>query len=280
MTKKKLLLSLLYVLLFAYLVACMAVYVMQKRMLFPAYRAPLVASDWQPTAGDMQEQAMISGQCGKLHVASWRLKHSHGTVMIFHGNGESMVSVQTQAAKFLELGYSVMGWDYPGYGKSDDCWFSEQDLLQDTESAYQWLLKRESASRIVLYGRSIGTGLALYIASQHPGHHVLLVSPYDSLLNVAKDNEPFFIPVDLLMRYPLNATLWIGKAQGDIHAIHGTADTLIKPERAAALMRASKGNADIEWIKGADHFDLPKFMQSNRWLTKQLTSSSTFLLGE
>lgn len=272
MSKKKLLLGLLYLLLFAYLVTCMTVYIMQKRMLFPAYVAPVVASDWQPTAGDIQEQALITGQCGKLHVASWRLKESRGTVMIFHGNGESMVSMQIQAAKFLGLGYSVMGWDYPGYGKSDDCWFSEQDLLKDAESAYQWLIKREPASRVVLYGRSIGTGLALYIASQHPGHRVLLVSPYDSLLNVAKDNEPFLMPVGLLMRYPLHADVWIGKTKGDIHVIHGTADTLIRPERAEALMEASIGNADIEWIAGAGHIDITKSEQSNRWLAKQLTS--------
>lgn len=272
MTKRKLLPTLLYALLFAYLIACMAVYATQKRMLFPAYRAPLVASNWQPTTGDKQEQAMITGQCGKLHVTNWRLKQSHGTVMIFHGNGESMVSVQIQAAKFLALGYNVMGWDYPGYGKSDDCWFSEQDLLEDSESAYRWLLQRESAARIVLYGRSMGSGLALYIASRHPGHRVLLVSPYDSLLNVAKDYEPFFMPVGLLMRYPLHAEQWIGKAQGDIHAIHGTVDTLIKPQRAIALIKASRGNADIEWIEGAGHFDITRFKQSNRWLEKQLSN--------
>ncbi|HEY8117883.1 MAG TPA: alpha/beta fold hydrolase [Methylophilaceae bacterium] len=246
---------------------------MQKRMLFPAYMAPVVDTTWQPTAGDLQEQAMIAGQCGKLHVASWRLKQSRGTVMIFHGNGESMVSVQIQAQKFLDLGYSVMGWDYPGYGKSDDCWFSEHDLLKDTETSYQWLLKHESDSRIVFYGRSMGSGLALYIASKHPGHRVLLVSPYDSLLSVAKDNEPFIMPVGLLMRYPLSAVQWIGKVRGDIHAIHGTADALIKPEHAIALMKAAKGNADIEWIKGAGHIDITKFEQSNRWLTKQLTGS-------
>lgn len=273
MTKKNLLRYFLYCLLITYALACVVVYVMQKRMLFPAYMAPVVDTTWQPTAGDLQEQAMIAGQCGKLHVASWRLKQSRGTVMIFHGNGESMVSVQIQAQKFLDLGYSVMGWDYPGYGKSDDCWFSEHDLLKDTETSYQWLLKHESDSRIVFYGRSMGSGLALYIASKHPGHRVLLVSPYDSLLSVAKDNEPFIMPVGLLMRYPLSAVQWIGKVRGDIHAIHGTADALIKPEHAIALMKAAKGNADIEWIKGAGHIDITKFEQSNRWLTKQLTGS-------
>lgn len=259
---------------FGYLLICVAIYFMQDSMLFPAHLARPVPESWQPTAAERHVQAMLDGHCGKLHAVIWEISAAKGTVMVFHGNGESIASVESQVPPFQQLGYNVMAWDYAGYGRSTPCRFSEKDLLEDAETAYLWLEKQHPPSPIVLYGRSVGTALALYVAKQHPPLSVLLVSPYDALVNVAHDQMPFFMPVELLMRYPLHADQWIGQVQGHIHAIHGLEDTLIKPERAMALIRQAKGSADIEWVEGAGHNDITIFEKSRQWLERCLKDIS------
>ena len=265
----------LIIVLSIYLVICASIYFLQNQMLFPAYAARAVPQDWAPNLGQNDTQAMITGQCGKLHVVKWALPSDKGTIMIFHGNGESIASVQEQVPMFQKLGYSVMAWDYPGYGKSSNCWFNEDDLLRDSESAYQWLIKQTSVkqapeSDVILYGRSVGTGLALYIASQHQVKQVLLVSPYDALVSVAKDHMPFFIPVGLISHLPIHASQWLEHVKCKVRAIHGLNDTLISPVHAVALFKDVKANASIEWVAGAGHNDITSFEEYDRWLAKQL----------
>ncbi len=254
-----------YWLLSLYLLFCLAIYCVQGRMLFPAHLAMPVATDWQPKAGS---QAFLRGQCGKLHVASWPVANEKGTVMVFHGNAESLASVEYRVPTFHAQGYSVMAWDYAGYGQSADCWSGEQEMLQDAETAYLWLAA-QSKLPIVIYGRSVGSGPAVYIASKYPVEKLLLISPYDTLTNVAGENTPFFVPVRYLMRFPLASTEWINQVKAPIYAIHGLADTLIKPARASALFMKTKQKIHIDWVKDAGH-NVDGTVQFEAWLTKSL----------
>jgi uncharacterized protein len=261
---------LLLLTLLAYVGICGLIYYQQQAMLFPAYRAPVIENNWQPAKGSLARQVMLQGSCGDLHAVLWDVEDSKGVVMIFHGNAENMRTVEQQVPDFHRLGYAVAAWDYPGYGRSAGCWFDEQDLLVDATKAYRWTQQQAGGKPITLFGRSIGTGLALYIASQHPVRNVLLVSPYDSLANVAKDHMPPYIPVHWLILYPLHADEWIAKVQAPIHAIHGLKDTLISPDRARLLMSRAGNNAEITWVKDAGHHASELFGASNQWLERHL----------
>jgi len=258
------------VLLAIYAGICIFLYFAQKQMLFPAYLTKPVPADWQPTAGDSHVQAMISGNCGKLHVAIWKINHAKGTLMMFHGNGESLASIDEYAYAFNALGYNLMAWDYPGYGRSTDCWFSQTDLLDDAEGAYQWLASQENPQRIFIFGYSVGTGIALSVASKHQQNPVFLVAAYDSLLNVARENTYAFVPVGLIMRYPLDTQGWIETIKQPIYMIHGAADKLIHPSRAKQLVANAKGNAKIELVKNTGHTDDSLWIYRNQWLKRLL----------
>ena len=250
--------------------ACALIYCKQKSMLFPAQYAQAVPANWQPTAGDSQAQAFIAGNCGKINVAIWRIKNAKGTIMMNHGNGESLASINDYAYAFHALGYNLMAWDYAGYGRSTDCWFSQADLLSDAESAYQWLAGQEKPEKIFIFGYSIGTGVALSIAAQHQQNPVYLVAAYDSLTNVANDKLPRIVPVSLLTRYPMNTDAWVSAIQQPIYLIHGDQDQLIKPARAKMLVEHARGKAKIEWVKGAGHTDDALFIYRNQWLKRLL----------
>ncbi|HYG32025.1 MAG TPA: alpha/beta fold hydrolase [Methylophilaceae bacterium] len=250
---------------------CGWVYSRQQTMLFPAHAAPIMSSEWRPALGGNAQETQLDGSCGKLHAAMWEIPDSKGVILVFHGNAENLITVEDQVADFHRLGYSVAAWDYPGYGRSEECWFDEQDLLQDADKVFGWVRQQAGARPITLYGRSIGSAFALYIASHHPVHKVLLISPYDSLANVGRDHMPAYIPVSLLIRYPLNAGDWISRVKAPVHAIHGLNDTLIAPERARLLMERAGSNADITWVENAGHRASELFAGSPQWLEKHLS---------
>ena len=253
-----------------YLAACGYIYYEQKSMLFPAQYAQAVPVNWQPSAGDSASQAFIHGSCGTINVVIWRIKNAKGSIMMNHGNGESLASINDYAYAFHNLGYNLMAWDYAGYGQSSDCWFSQNDLLADAENAYQWLATQEKPEKIFIFGYSVGTGVALSVAASHQQNPVFLVASYDSLANVAKDNISPLVPIGLLARYPIDTAEFINKIQQPIYLIHGTADKLIRPARAQALVDASQDKAHIEWVQGAGHTDDALFMYRNQWLKRLL----------
>jgi uncharacterized protein len=258
------------ILLMIYLAICGYAYAKQKSMLFPIEHAQPVPANWQPTAGDSANQAFIDGSCGKINTVIWRINNAKGTIMMNHGNGESLASINDYAYAFHALGYNLMTWDYAGYGQSTDCWFSQDDLLADAESAYQWLAAQEKPEKIFIFGYSIGTGIALSVATHHQQNPVYLVAAYDSLQNVASEHMPKLIPVSLLARYPIDTEALVNAIKQPIYIIHGDADQLITPARSIALVKKSNNRAKIEWVKGAGHTSDSLFIYRNQWLKKLL----------
>lgn len=241
-------------------------------MLFPAYLAQPVPKNWQPSAGHSATQAFIDSSCGKIHTVIWKIKQPKGTIMMFHGNGESVASINDYAYAFHNLGYNLMTWDYPNYGLSSACLFSQNDLLKDAESAYLWLANQEKPENIIIFGYSIGTAIAIYTAGQHPQHDVYLVAAYDSLLNIAKEHTTGLLPISLIMRYPLSADVWIKNIKGRVHMMHGLNDSLIRPKRAQALIEKAHRNADIEYVKNGGHANDALFLYRNAWMKRHLAA--------
>lgn len=269
MTLKSILYKLLLLAAIAYLAICAMMYFMQKSILFPTDYVSPVLSNWAPS-GKKSEQSLQNGSCGKLHMAIWRTPLAKGTIMMFHGNGESLASIDGYIEAFHRLGYNLMAWDYPGYGQSTDCAFSQSMLLSDAETAYQWLKTKESKNKIHLFGYSLGTGIALYIASKHQENPVYLVAGYDALSEVAKDRFSSYLPVDWLFKFPMQTKNWINAIRQPIYLIHGTQDQIILPARAKRLQDSAPDKIKLEWVKHAGHADTYLFEYRNQWLKRLL----------
>lgn len=256
-------------LLLLYLAVCGYVYATQYAQLFPAKHAQAVPTDWQPSLSKQDSQALIDGTCGKLHVVLWPTENATNALMLFHGNGESIASVEDYAPWIQARGYHVMAWDFAGYGKSTACTFgNEAQMLADSELAYQWLAAQVPANSITIFGRSIGAGLAVHVASQHTVKKLILITPYDSLESIAADHMPL-IPIHLLMRYPLRAVDWINQVTSPIYAVHGTADTLIYPKHPQTLAGANP-KVQLKWLQGATH-NVPDHPDYAPWLAQILS---------
>jgi hypothetical protein len=188
-------------------------------------------------------------------------------VLYSHGNAENIGVLQQVAPQFIEHGYNLMVWDYRGYGLSTGKLGGQAALLADAEDVYNWLILREDANKIVFYGRSLGSGVAVYLASKHPGHKVMLESAYDSLLAVGQDHNRIF-PLRLL-KYPMPAALWVSGVSAPIYIIHGTSDHIIPVKHAIALAKAAP-NATVTLIEGAGHNGLSHEPEYADWLSKGL----------
>lgn len=264
---KNILATLLAIIILGYLTLCFFIDRVQKQIVFPTYYTAPVPATWAPT-GKGSLQALINGQCGQLHAAFWKRAQAKGTIMLFHGNGESLASIDDYVFAFHQLGYNLMSWDYPGYGQSVDCDFSESMLLADAEAAYQWLNTIEDANNIHLFGYSLGSGIALSVAAKHQQNPVYLVAGYDALSEVAKDRFSRYLPVDLIFRYPMQTTKWVQEIKQTIYVIHGTHDDVISPNRAKSL--ANNPNVKLEWVENAGHASSNLFEYRNQWLKRLL----------
>jgi len=257
------------VLALCYFVICIIIYAKQKQILFPTHLLEPVPADWKPS-GEHSHQAMIASSCGKLHAAIWRTQNAKGTIMMHHGNGETLASIDGYVNAFHDLGYNLMAWDYPSYGKSTDCDFDQATLLAAAEDAYQWLAKQEKPENIYQFGYSLGTGIALSVASRHDHNPVYLVAAYDSLTNVAIDKMLPIIPVRMIFRYPMNTAQWVANIKQPIYIMHGMDDNLIQPQRAESLIKHAPTPIKVDWVAHAGHADDILFTYRNQWLKRLL----------
>jgi fermentation-respiration switch protein FrsA (DUF1100 family) len=125
--------------------------------------------------------------------------------------------------------------------------------LADAEAVYQWVLARTPEDRVVLVGRSLGSGVAVHLASRHRPRLLLLQSAYVSMLDVKRRIYPY-VP-GFVLRYPMRSDRWIGSVGCPVFLIHGRRDELIpfsSSERLLPLIRTEKRLFPVD----AGHDDL------------------------
>ena len=250
-------LPLLYTGLAAFIGLCAVLYLLQEQLIF--LRQPLAdgvrhAVRNLPGATEIE----VTGEDGtRLH--GW-LRHavgetsSPGLVIYFGGNSEE-VSGQVYDAEPLAP-WSVAAFNYRGYGLSEGR-PSETALVADALAIHDRLAAREDIdpNRIVVLGRSLGSGVAVQLAASRPVRAVVLVSPFDSLRSLARKQYPF-VPVSLLLKHPFDSLARAPGIEAPLLVIAGERDRLIPPALSRRLHDAWAGPKRWTLIPGADHNDI------------------------
>jgi len=172
--------------------------------------------------------------------------------LYFHGNADGLNRRATRFGYLAQNGAGVLAISYRGYGGSGGH-PKEADLLADAATIHAALAAEFPASRIIAFGESLGTGVALHLASTRPVAGVLLDSPYLSILHRAQATYPW-LPVAWLLTDTFRSDLWISGVNAPILILHGTADDLIPnadSERLAAL--AKPGQVTRKLYPGQPH---------------------------
>lgn len=178
-------------------------------------------------------------------------------VLYFGGNAEEVSGILAEPRWPRE--WAIVAVNYRGYGASDGE-PGERALTSDALAIFDAITQRDDvdARRVVVFGRSLGTAVAVHLAAVRPVAGVILASPFDSLAAVGRQHYPW-LPVSLLLRHRFEAGLLATRIRTPLLTIVGDADSIISPVRSRALFDAWAGPKTWEVIAGADHNDLGGF---------------------
>lgn len=182
---------------------------------------------------------------------------SRGVVLYFHGNKKNISWYAKYAPYFTRKGYEVWMIDYPGYGKSTGK-LSEQTLYQWAEVLYRFAGSRFPDQQIVVYGKSMGTGIAAYLASRNPCRQLILETPYYDFPSVVKHYLPIY-PVHSLLHYQIPTHEYLARTKAPITILHGTKDRVVTYSNSVRLKAFLKPGDTLVTITGGKHNDLFQF---------------------
>lgn len=193
-----------------------------------------------------------------INAIHFKAENPKGVILYFHGNAGDLSRWGIIGEHFVSLNYDVLIMDYRTYGKSKGK-LSEQGFYDDASYCYSYLLQQYNEDDIILYGRSLGTGIATYLASKNEPKQLILETPYYSILDVAKHRFPIF-PVKGLLKYEFPSNTFITSVKCPITMFHGTADSVI-PYRSAQKLNdiSPKEFTNFITIEGGKHNNLISF---------------------
>ncbi len=252
----------------------MLLMMLERSLLYPIPDAS--SGDWDPV-GIVREDVWIDTE-DQIRLHGWYLPHesARSSAVFFHGNGEDVSSCGLEMSWWRDqLGASILVMDYRGYGRSQGK-PSEKELVSDGILACQWLAQREQTqvSDVVLWGRSIGGGVAAGVAETTQPRAMVMECTFDSLTNVASFHFPW-LPVRWLMRNKYPSTRQLQTYAGEFVQWHGDADYIVPLDSAIQLHQViPSSNKRLTIGKRLGHNDdSPAEFKSNvRDLFKRLTT--------
>lgn len=185
-----------------------------------------------------------------------------GIVLYLHGNRTNIGWYVEHVAGFHRNGYEVWMIDYPGYGKSTGPMESDM-LFAYALQMYKLARTQVSADSIVIYGKSLGTGIAAWLASRQPSARLILETPYYSLSSLAASRAPIF-PWERMLRIRLDTWDYLRTVSVPVTIFHGTDDGVIPYRNAVRLKSLLKAGDGFVTVPGGGHRDLGRFPEFRR----------------
>ena len=194
-----------------------------------------------------------------LRLGAWFVPASgpppHSTILVFNGNAGNRAYRAPLAAALRRHGLHVLLTDYRGYAGNPGT-PSEQGLIEDARAARAYLASRRDVdpARVIYYGESLGSGVAIHLAVEHPPAALIVRSPFTSLADVGGHHYPF-LPVRLLLRDRFASIDRAGHIRSPVLVIAGDRDSIVPIEYTRRFYDAVASRKTLVEIRGADHND-------------------------
>jgi fermentation-respiration switch protein FrsA (DUF1100 family) len=221
---------------------------------------------------DVAERIIATPDGEKVIAWYGKAKPGQPTLLYFHGNGGALEFRSESIRHYLDRGRGIFMMSYRGYSGSTGS-PSEAANVADAKLAYDELRKEGvSPADIILYGESLGTGVAIEVATQKNVAGLILDSPYTSIAELASALYPW-LPVNLLLKDRYDSIGRIGDVHVPVLIVHGEADDVIPVEMARRLFVAANEPKEIVTIPRAGHaiHDPQTFEIFDRWIDKLRT---------
>jgi len=244
-------------------------YFLQEKLLF---HPQLLDKDYQfefETDFGFEEIFLTAGDGSRLHSLLFGQSDPKGIILYFHGNAGSLAGWGTVAYDLLPYGYEILITDYRGYGKSRGK-MSEASFFSDAQLWYDFCRSRFPEKQIIIYGRSLGSGMATHVAARNNPDRVILESPFYNMADLAKSHFPGFFHNQLL-RYPFRNNQFILETKCPVFIIHGTADDVVPFESGKRLGMLGDDSQIRFWsVPGGNHNDLSNYPEYSSFLNEVL----------
>jgi uncharacterized protein len=245
-----------------YLVLIILVYLLQERFIFKPEKLHKdfqykYATPFRELFFEVEEGVSING----LH---FYVEKPLGLILYFHGNSRSIKGWAKYATDFFRYNYDVVLVDYRGFGKSTGK-RSEKGMLTDMQFVYNKLTETYKENHMIVYGRSLGSGFAAYLASENKPRYLILDAPYFSFTKVIERFLPI-LPVRLVLRYHMRTDKWLPKVNCHTYILHGTRDLLIPIRNSEKLQALHPRKVTLIRIIGGGHNNLPTFPEYHNFI--------------
>ncbi len=236
-----------------YLAVCSTLFLVQRRLLY-------VPDTGRPTPAEVgltRTEEVTARTADGLTLTGWWLEAAadRPVLLYFHGNGGNIGGRANKAEIMRSAGYSILLAGYRGYGGNPGT-PSEAGLIADGRAWLDHLEERGvDPARVVLYGESLGSGVATALAAERSVAAVVLEAPFTSIRAIA-ERRYWYVPVRLLLRDPFDSLARIARVRAPLLILHGDADALIPPAHGEALHAAAPEPKRFVLIPGATHTSL------------------------
>lgn len=177
-----------------------------------------------------------------------------GLVIYFHGNMKNVERYAAFTDVFTKKGYEVLMPDYPGFGKSRGV-ITEQKLYDQAIQVQRLAMTRYHSDSIIIYGKSLGTGIAAYTASVTNDKMLILETPYSSIPDIFFTHTYIF-PTQRMISFKIPTSDFLDDVKTPVTIFHGTNDWVI-PYRCAEKLKTHLKSVDkFITIQGANHHDI------------------------
>ena len=231
-----------------YVVVVAVLWAFQERLTFPAPRAALPSL----RADERVELVMRDGT--RLLGWYWGGQGRSPALLWFYGNGENIAAIWPIIRDFRPKHAALLVVDYPGYGASEGK-ATEAGMYEAADLAYEALSRRPDVDpkRIYVYGRSLGSAAATYVASTHEVAGLILESPFTSAKGMAARHYRF-VP-RFLVRMSLDNLGRMPRIRCPTLILHGTSDLLVPMKMGQEVAAAAGGPVEFVMIEGSGHND-------------------------
>jgi alpha-beta hydrolase superfamily lysophospholipase len=254
---KRIIFRWLKVIILIYCLIGIVIYYGQNKILF--HPEPLPANYQYKFPYPFKELNLPYSQTATINIIQFAVNQPKpkGVVLYFHGNKKNISWYARFAPMFTSKGYEVWMMDYPGFGKSTGE-FTEQQLYSWALVFYKLAQAHYAKDSIIIYGKSMGTGIAAQLATIRDCKTLILESPYYSFPSIISSWLPVY-PVNKMIHFKIPTGQYLQDITNPVVIFHGTSDYTIPYSNAKKLQPLLKPHDEFVTIEGGHHNDLPEF---------------------
>lgn len=245
-----------------YLVVGALLYMFQKKLIF--HPEPLAADYAFKYDIPFEEMSIRINEKETLSAVLFKADAPKGIVVYFHGNARNVSKYAGKAKHFINHGYSVLMMDYPTYGKSTGP-LTEATIYANALQMYKVARTFFPPDSIIIYGRSLGTGVAAQLASVRDCRRLVLEAPYYNLTDMAMRMAPVY-PYRYMLEYKFPTDEYLPEVAAPVVIIHGTDDKTVPLASGKKLEKILKPGDRFITIQDAGHNNLDNYPQYGKAL--------------